>query len=92
MINPHLLVNENAHLAGTFQLGGFRHVIGTMWGASDRAAVIVASKFYEYLFEQSADMISSVPRALHHAILHLKTLDGNHDNISLWAPFIHVGP
>ena len=60
-------------------------------GAYDSAAVAVAARFYEH-FLIDADTVSSVPRALHHAILDLKAKDGNSDNISLWAPFIHVGP
>lgn len=86
------LIDESIHLASTFQLVGFRHVIGCMWGADDDAAVAVAAKFYGYLLQQNPDTVSSVPRALHRAILDLKTRDGNRDNIELWAPFIHVGP
>ena len=86
------LVDESIHLASTFQLVGFRHVIGIMWGAEDNAAVAVAAKFYGYLLQQNADAVSSVPRALHRAVLDLKAQDGNCNNIELWAPFIHVGP
>lgn len=86
------LIDESIHLASTFQVVGFRHVIGTLWGAYDRAAVAVAAKFYEYLLKQDVNTVSSVPRALHRAILDLKAKDGNSDKISLWAPFIHVGP
>ena len=86
------LIDESIHLASTFQLVGFRHVIGTMWGAYDSAAVAVAAKFYEYLLKEHADTVSSVPRALHRAVLDLKTKDGNSDDISLWAPFVHLGP
>lgn len=86
------LIDESIHLASTFQLVGFRHVIGCMWGADDDAAVAVAAKFYGCLLQQNADIISSVPRALHRAILDLKARDGNCENIDLWAPFIHVGP
>ena len=86
------LIDESIHLASTFQLVGFRHVIGTLWEAYDLAAIHVAAKFYEYLLKQDADTASSVPRALHHAILHLRDKGKNRENISLWAPFIHVGP
>lgn len=86
------LIDESIHLASSFQLVGFRHVIGTMWGADDMAAVAVAAKFYENLLKQNVDTISSVPRALHHAILDLKAQNDNSDNISIWAPFIHLGP
>lgn len=85
-------IDESIHLASTFQVVGFRHVIGTLWGAYDRAAVVVAAKFYEHLLKQDLNTVSSVPRALHRAVLDLKAKDGNSDNISLWAPFIHMGP
>lgn len=86
------LINESIHLTSIFQLIDFRHVIETMWGVYDAAAAAVAAKFYEYLFEQNADTVSSVPRALHSAVLDLKTQDGNSENILLWASFIYVGP
>jgi CHAT domain-containing protein len=91
-IGAQSLIDESIHLASTFQLAGFRHVIGTLWGAYDSAAIAVAAKFYEYLLKKDADTFSSVPRALHRAILNLKAKDGNSNNISLWAPFIHLGP
>ena len=86
------LVDESINLATTFQLAGFRHVIGTLWGAFDSAAAAVAAKFYEHLLKQDAGTASPVARALHHAVLDLRAKNGNGDNVSLWAPFIHVGP
>lgn len=86
------LIDESIHLASTLQVVGFRHVIGTLWGAYDRAAVAVAAKFYEHLLKQDVNTVSSVPRALHCAVLDLKAKDGNSDDISFWAPFIHLGP
>ena len=91
-IGVRTLIDESIHLASTFQLVGFRNFIGTMWGAYDKAAVAVAAKFYKHLLEQNADTVSSAPRALHRAILDLKTQDGNSEDILLWALFIHVGP
>ncbi|MCJ1262084.1 hypothetical protein MMC22_001954 [Lobaria immixta] len=91
-IGARSLIGESIHLASNFQHVGFRHVIGTMWGAYDEAAVAVAAKFYEHLLEQYTDTVSSVPRALHRAISDLKAQDGNSENILLWAPLIHVGP
>lgn len=43
------LVNESIHLASTFQLARFQHIIGTLWGADDNAAVEIADKFYKRL-------------------------------------------
>lgn len=91
-IGGQALIDESINMATTFQLAGFRHVIGTLWGAFDSAAVAVAGKFYEHLLKQNADTVSSVPYALHHAVLDLRAENSNSDNISLWAPFIHIGP
>jgi CHAT domain-containing protein len=81
------LAEESVHLASTFQIAGFRHVIGTLWGADDDAAVKVASKFYQDLLQRS-DI--TVAQALHNAILCYRDTD-NHAAISKWAPFIHLG-
>lgn len=85
------LIDESIHVASTFQLDGFRHFNGTTRGAYDSIAVAMSDRFYENLLEQNADTVSnsSVPRALHHAVLDLRAQNGNTDNISLWAPFIH---
>ena len=91
-IGARSLIDESINLATTFQLSGFRHVIGTLWGAFDSAAAAVAAKFYEYLLKQDAGTVSPVARALHHAILDLRANNGNCDKVSLWATFIHVGP
>ena len=82
------LIDEGIRLANTFQSIGFRHVIGTIWNASDPAAVAVAGKFYEHLI-RNADSSSAISRALHEAVLsRRKTNNGSFD----WAPFVHVGP
>ena len=82
------LIDEGIRLADTFQLVGFRHVIGTLWTASDPAAIVVAGKFYEHPI-QNADATLVVSQALHKAVLfRRKTNSGSFD----CAPFIHVGP
>ena len=85
------LVNESIHLASTFQLSGFQHVIGTLWGADDNAAVEVASKFYEGLLREGGSGSKTVAHALHDAIIDFRNKDGNRAQISKWAPFIHLG-
>ena len=81
------LIDESIHLASTFQLLGFRHVIGTLWGADDSAAVAVAASFYERLL-QRPEPPSAVARALHHAAMDRRARNDSFD----WVPFIHVGP
>lgn len=56
------------------------------------AAVAIAAKFYENLLKQNVDTVSSMPGALYHTILDLKAQNDNSDNISIWSPFIHLGP
>lgn len=41
------LVDESIHLVSAFQLAGFRHVIGTLWGVKDEPCLDIARKFYE---------------------------------------------
>jgi CHAT domain/Tetratricopeptide repeat len=85
------LVDESIHLASTFQLAGFQHVIGTLWGADDSAAVEIAGKFYEGLLQHTKDDGTSVAGALHDAVLCYRNAKGNCADVSKWAPFIHLG-
>ncbi|TVY12601.1 hypothetical protein LARI1_G009585, partial [Lachnellula arida] len=85
------LVNESIHLASTFQLSGFPHVIGTLWGANDTAAVEIASKFYEGLLQEGGSGGKSVAQALHDAVIDFRNKDRNRAQTSKWAPFIHLG-
>ncbi|KAK2729491.1 TPR domain-containing protein [Colletotrichum kahawae] len=45
-------VDESIHLAGAFQLAGFRHVIGTLWEVDDGLCVDTAKLTYEGLWEE----------------------------------------
>ncbi|KAI0166690.1 CHAT domain-containing protein [Hypoxylon sp. FL1284] len=42
-------IDENIHLMGAFQLGGFKNVIGTLWDVDDELCVEMARLFYGYL-------------------------------------------
>ena len=89
------LVEESVHLAAMFQLIGFRHVIGTLWGAFDLDAVTIASIFYETLFDSRIRNDPSfsggriVSYALHKAVLKVRSLRPDPER---WAPFVHFGP
>ena len=89
------LVEESVHLASMCQLVGFRHVIGTMWGAYDSAATQVADSFYRNLLSPSGvedgsrGLTHRVRYALHDAICELRQ---THRDPIHWAPFIHLGP
>ncbi|KIW57848.1 hypothetical protein PV05_02405 [Exophiala xenobiotica] len=85
------LVDESIHLASAFQLSGFRHVIGTLWGADDAAAVAIAGKFYEELLKDSKSEELCVSHALHHAMMNFRNRQDNRAAVWKWAPFIHLG-
>jgi CHAT domain-containing protein len=90
-IKLHALVDESIHLASTFLLTGFPHVIGTLWPAQDTAAVEVAKEFYKELFQVDGERNSSVAYGLHEAVLRLRNAEMNSLDILKWATFIHIG-
>ncbi|GAA3342954.1 hypothetical protein GCM10020358_39870 [Amorphoplanes nipponensis] len=77
------LDDEALHVAGAFQIAGFRHVIGTLWSVKDSLAAEVAAGFYARL--TSADDAAT---ALHETVGELRAAHGP----GLWAPYIHFGP
>lgn len=85
------LADESVHLASSFQLAGFRHVIGTLWGVDDNAAVEIAKRFYENLPESSENGYMAPARALHDAVVSFRDTDENRKDCSKWASFIHLG-
>lgn len=86
-------VDEAIHLGNAFQVLGFPHVIGTIWGADDEAAGEIARGFYGRLFRQpeTTHKRLEVAQALHDSILELRSRDDQMSNISKWGPFIHIG-
>ena len=94
------LVDENMHLASMFQAIGFRHIVGTKWSADDSTAGFVAKVFYKKLLGRNDGQAETkakadlgryaVPIALHEAILEARERVGS-ENISRWAPFLHMG-
>lgn len=85
------LAYESAHLAGSFQLSGFQHVIGSLWGVKDSAAAVLAKGFYEGLLGNERGDGMSVAIAMHNSMVTLRNTKDNWRNPSLWAPFIHLG-
>ncbi|GAB1317146.1 hypothetical protein MFIFM68171_07356 [Madurella fahalii] len=83
------LADEAIHLANWFQALGFRHVIGTMWGAEDAAAGEVARRFYTKVFPDGRTSGLDVATALHEALTDYIS-EGRHGVVA-WGPFIHVG-
>jgi CHAT domain-containing protein len=86
-------IDEAINLANCFQILGFRHVIGTIWSASDHSAGAVATKFYTRLADQisSATEELDVALALHEAIREYDGECEGDDGPLHWGPYIHVG-
>ncbi|KAM0230816.1 hypothetical protein ACHAP5_011260 [Fusarium lateritium] len=64
-------VDESIHLAAAFQLSGFQHVIGTLWGVDDQLCVEMARMTYEGLLEGGM-RDEAVSRSLHRATCELR--------------------
>ncbi|KAH0423634.1 hypothetical protein CcaCcLH18_12050 [Colletotrichum camelliae] len=64
-------VDESIHLAGAFQLAGFRHVIGTLLEVDDALCVDTAKLTYKGLWEGGMTD-DSLCQSLHHTIRHLR--------------------
>ncbi|KAL8364968.1 hypothetical protein RB595_003992 [Gaeumannomyces hyphopodioides] len=65
------LADEGIHLVSAFQLAGFRHVVGTLWGVSDEHCVDVARVLYETLRDEGMTD-AAVCRGLHRAVRTLR--------------------
>jgi len=68
------LIDEGTHLVSACQLAGFRHVVGTLWGVSDKHCVDVAKNLYETLRDEGMTDVA-VCRGLHRAIRVLRDRD-----------------
>ncbi|CAM6120360.1 unnamed protein product [Calypogeia fissa] len=98
------LMDEVIHVASAFQLVGFPHVIGTFWEADDAAANDVSHVFYRELVRNQKELKGyqrqdAFAYALHDAVTAVRAgrkrgsrvNRGASDNVTLWAPFIHLG-
>ncbi|RDA85714.1 hypothetical protein CP532_0749 [Ophiocordyceps camponoti-leonardi (nom. inval.)] len=65
------MMDEGIHLINSFQLAGFRHVIGTLWEVSDEFCVDVAGTLYRTLRDEGLTDVA-VCRGLHFAIRKLR--------------------
>ncbi|MET9530795.1 CHAT domain-containing protein [Streptomyces sp. NPDC006649] len=80
--------DEAIHLASSFQLAGFSHVIATLWPVFDRFALAFATDVYGQLAQDGGGMASAT--AVHRATLNARALYPNLPG--LWASHVHVGP
>ncbi|KAH8807441.1 CHAT domain-containing protein [Xylogone sp. PMI_703] len=64
-------VDEGINLINTFQLAGFRHVVGTLWKVQDHQGVEVARIVYETLRDEGMTDLA-VCKGLHKAVTALR--------------------
>lgn len=87
------LADEQLHLASSFQVAGFSHVVASLWPSQDAICAQVASVFYQSLMITSgvegSCMNRAVAEALHKAVKVVR--EQNADRPHLWAQYIHSG-
>jgi tetratricopeptide (TPR) repeat protein len=85
------LADEALHLASSFQVAGFGHVVASMWPSNDAICAQIASLFYRDLLTR--DSIKggnrAVAAALHAAVAEVRSR--NREWPYLWAQYIHSG-
>ncbi|MFE1312605.1 CHAT domain-containing protein [Streptomyces sp. NPDC058755] len=81
----HHLADEAQHVASSFQLAGFTHVIATLWEVADGDATEFTTTVYGLLAEgvPPAEAIHRVTRDLRERYPRSPWL---------WAPYVHMGP
>ncbi|MGW6567799.1 CHAT domain-containing protein [Streptomyces sp. NPDC054975] len=85
------LPDESVHLASSFQLAGYPHVIGTLWPVADKVATRLTEELYATLVDDLARGRPIDPaRALHHPVRELRRRLARAPH--LWAAHIHTGP
>ncbi|RDW57787.1 hypothetical protein BP5796_12588 [Coleophoma crateriformis] len=92
------LLDEAIHLANSFQAFGYRHVIGSMWGACDDAAGDISKLFYARLNKRivtgERNMVGEENVLDVAEILHQTTMEyrkGKEKEIIRWGVFAHFG-
>ncbi|MFJ8668841.1 CHAT domain-containing protein [Streptomyces sp. NPDC093600] len=86
-----LLPDESVHLASSFQLAGYPHVISTLWPVADKVATRVTERFYTALADDLArDRPIDPAMALHAPVRALRARFAHAPH--LWAAHIHTGP
>lgn len=85
------LADEALHLASSFQVAGFRHVVASMWPSNDFICAKIASLFYRHLLTKGDMELGNraVAAALHAAVVEVRSQ--NLERPNLWAQYIHSG-
>ncbi|QKW33259.1 CHAT domain-containing protein [Actinomadura sp. NAK00032] len=89
---PDTRLNDEAiHLASSFQIAGFAHVIAALWPLRDRVALEFAVQIYQGLHGSARNgRRTDAAAAVHHATRRAREMYPNFP--ALWAGHIHVGP
>ena len=80
------LANESLHVAGAFQLAGYRHVIGSLWPVPDHAAAALTHRTYDTLRTHEGGPARAVRETALWARENLPNAPW------LWAAHCHFGP
>lgn len=83
------LLDESITLAAALHYTGFRHVIGSQWILSDRAAVAIFDSVYRELCSTGRFVPDESARALAQAT---NALRRSGEQIHTWAALVHIGP
>jgi len=78
------LADEVTHIASSFHIAGFAHVIGTLWPSQDQACQKMAMDFYS-AFSESDKVAESYRTAM------MGLMKEKPSQPLYWAPFIHFG-
>ncbi|QRW00937.1 CHAT domain protein [Ceratobasidium sp. AG-Ba] len=84
------LPNEALHLAAGFINKGYSSVVATRHSITEDDAVLVSSKFYQYMLEDGVPDHRKAAIALHKAVAHLRECVGV-EEYGRWVPFVHYG-
>lgn len=81
-----VMLDESLHLAAACQVGGFEHVIGTLWPVADDIAADFATRCYRAMADDEGRLDpNQSARAVHRAMNELRE-DLGRRSPHLWAP------
>lgn len=83
------LVDEAVHLAGAFQLAGYRHVLAAMWPIADEVALTISRSVYT-LISPGSPSVEHTAAILHDTVRKVRNEWPEYP--VLWASYVHLGP
>ncbi|BCS00562.1 CHAT domain-containing tetratricopeptide repeat protein [Aspergillus luchuensis] len=87
------LLDEHLHVVSSFQVAGFRHVVGCLWPSDDAVCVEVAVSFYSQLHRSGMQALTDrdVALALHKAVKAISEHKKYEKRPLRWAQYVHYG-